>query len=162
MGHSSQTHTPTNMQRFLLVAGLAVTATFMPQGNGAPDLLTMEMVALQTCDLNEDNGASWCEIQQCIEKNEELAANAHAAGYDPSLDLFNEMTGCNGLNPDGSCSEECILTMDMVLESLGNDGDDDGNDDDDDVEEDDDDAEDNDDDDDAIPSPPSPPSPPFF
>merc|ERR1712126_8711 len=155
MGHSSQTHTPTNMQRFLLVAGLAVTATSMPQGNGAPDLLTMEMVALQTCDLNEDNGVSWCEIQQCIENNEELAANAHAAGYDPSLDLFNEMTGCNGLNPDGSCSEECILTMDMVLESLGNDdGDDDGNDDDDDDDDEDDDADDNDDDDDAIPSPP--------
>merc|ERR1711915_181022 len=137
----SQTHTPTNMQLFLLVAGLAATATSMPQGNGAPDLLTMELAALKTCDLNEDNGVSWCEIQQCIETNEELAANAHAAGYDPSLDLFNEMTGCSGMNPDGSCSEECILTMDMVLASL--DGNDDG-----------------DDDDDAIPSPPSPPSPP--
>merc|ERR1711946_34699 len=105
---------------------------------------------------------------QCIETNEELAANAHAAGYDPSLDLFNEMTGCSGMNPDGSCSEECILTMDMVLESLGNDdGDDDGNDDgdddgDDDDDDDDDDEDDDDDgDDDAIPSPPSPPSPPF-
>merc|ERR1711911_80448 len=150
--------TPTNMQLFLLVAGLAATATSMPQGNGAPDLLTMELVALQTCDLNEDNGVSWCEIQHCIETNEELAANAHAAGYDPSLDLFNEMTGCSGMKPDGSCSEECILTMDMVLASLGNDdGDDDGNDDGDDDGNDDDNDDNDDDNDDAIPSPPSPP-----
>merc|ERR1711946_85538 len=153
MGLTQVKHTRQQTCSCFWVAGLAATATSMPQGNGAPDLLTMELVALQTCDLNEDNGVSWCEIQQCIETNEELAANAHAAGYDPSLDLFNEMTGCSGMNPDGSCSEECILTMDMVLESLGNDdGDDDDDDDDDD---------DVDDDDDAIPSPPSPPSPPF-
>merc|ERR1711980_68457 len=104
---------------FAIVSILFASSVASSYGDDIDVAIRLESLLMEVCDTDGDGGLSWCEVLDCEEDNPKAWAELQDSGFTASLDNFNKMAGCEGVDEGGDCNDDCILTMDQYLAAVG-------------------------------------------